>query len=138
MKDSKAKSFVTIMIIIAFSSLLLRFIIENLINITIEQNESNAQGTLKLISVAFENYAKEKQGVFPQNFANLNQTTPPYLDKDYIAISPYKGYNYSCPRLELLGYACLAQPVKCQVTGRMNYSVATGGSLVLEPCTKKD
>lgn len=138
MKGSAAKSFVTIMIVIAFSSLLLRFIVENLININIEQNESNAIGTLKLISVAFENYAREKEGVFPQEFSILNQANPPYLDKDYIALSPYKGYNYSCLRLGPSGYSCLAQPAKCQVTGRMMYSVATGGSFVLEACTKNE
>ena len=84
-KGTGAKSFVTIMIVIAVSALLLRITVEKLIKINIAQNESNASLTLKLISAALENYAKDNQGIFPAEISVLTKTSPPYLDKDYVA-----------------------------------------------------
>jgi len=66
MRNIRGKSFITIMIVIAISALLLRIAIDRLIKINIAQNESNAQGTLKLISAALENYAKDHSGAIPQ------------------------------------------------------------------------
>lgn len=138
MNDKRAKSFVTIMIVIAISALVLRITIERLIKVNITQNESTAQGTLKLISAALENYAKDKGGIFPVNLAVLTQTNPAYLDKDYITHSPIKGYNYSCSRLEPSGYNCSVTPVKCKLTGKMIYTVTTGGLFISEECSKKE
>jgi len=138
MKNTKARSFVAIMIALAVSSLLLRIAIEKIIKINISQNESNAQTTLKLISTAIENYAQDHLGVFPVNLSVLTQNHPPYLDKDYIAQTPLKGYNYSCPRFEPSGYSCSAIPVKCQLTGKMIYTITTGGLLISEECSKKE
>jgi len=138
MNDKRAKSSVTIMIVIAISALVLRITIERLIKINITQNESTAQGTLKLISAALENYAKDRGGIFPVNPAVLTQTNPAYLDKDYITHSPIKGYNYSCSTLEPSGYNCSAMPVKCKLTGKMIYTVTTGGLFISEECSKKE
>lgn len=136
--DTKASSFVTIMIIIAVCSLLLRIIIEQIIKLNIEQNESNAQATIKLLSTALENYAKDNRGVFPANVLILTKTNPPYLDKDYIDVSPVKGYNYSCPRIEPSGYNCYAHPIRCGLTGNIVYSITSGGLLITEGCSKKE
>ena len=138
MRDTKARSFVTIMIIIAVSALLLRFAIEKIIMINIAQNESNASSTLKSISTALENYARDNHGIFPSDLSVLTKTTPAYLDKDYIASSSIKGYNYSCLRLESSGYSCLAIPVKCNLTGKVVYTITTGSLLVSEECSKKE
>jgi len=138
MKNSRAKSFVMIMIIIAVSALLLRIIIESLIKINIAQNESQASMTLKYISAALENYAKNNHDIYPSNFSVLTQPRPPYIDKDYISQSPLKGYNYSCPRLEPSGYTCYASPVRCKLTGRLVYTITTGSLLVSEECNKKE
>ena len=138
MIDNKAKSFVTIMIVIAVSALLLRITIEKIIRINITQNESHASVTLKLISAALENYAKDNHAVFPANLSILTQTKPPYLEKDYISKSPLRGYNYSCPRLEPSGYSCYATPVKCKLTGEMVYTITTGSLLVSDGCEKKE
>ncbi len=137
-KDSKARSFVTIMVVIAISSLLLRFGIEKVIEITISQNESNAQGTLKLISAALENFAKDHLGAYPNNLSILTQSTPSYLDEDYTNKSTIKGYDFSCPRLETSGYSCTAVPVKCGLTGEMIYNVTTGSLFISEECSKKE
>jgi len=137
-KGTGAKSFVTIMIVIAVSALLLRITVEKLIKINIAQNESNASLTLKLISAALENYAKDNQGIFPAEISVLTKTSPPYLDKDYVAQSPFRGYSFSCSRLEASGYSCSATPVKCRLSGNLMHSVSTGGLLISEECSRKD
>ncbi len=82
--NKKARSFVTIMISIALSVLILRFAVEQLIKKNIAQNETGALSTLKLISAALENYAKDNHGVFPLSLTVLTKTSPLYLDRDYI------------------------------------------------------
>lgn len=134
MKDDSAKSFVMIMIVIAVCALLLRVGIEKLIEINITENESHALATLKFISTALENYAKDKAGVYPASLSVLTQTKPPYLDKDFIKQSPLKGYNYNCPMLESSGYSCYASPVKCKLTGRIVYTIKTGSLFISEEC----
>ena len=85
MIDRKAKSFVAIMVILALSALVLRIAVEEIIKISIARNQSNASMTLKLISAALENYAKDKSGVYPVSIAALTQVKPSYLDRDYLA-----------------------------------------------------
>ncbi len=131
-------SFITIMIIIALFALVLRFAIERLMKITIQQNESNAQSTLKLISTALENYAKDHSGAFPLDLSVLTHSNPAYLDKDYLSHSPLKGYEYSCSRLEASSYSCSAIPVKCKFTGEKVYTVTTGGLVVAESCRGRE
>ena len=138
MRDTKARSFVAIIVIIAVSSLILRVAVEQIIKINISQNESYASSTLKLISTALENYAQDHLGAFPQDISALTQTRPAYLDKDYIVSSPVKGYNYSCARLEASGYSCIAGPTKCGLTGNMIYTITTGGLLISEKCGEKE
>ena len=138
MKRNSGRSFVWIMIVIAVVSLCLRIAIEKLMMFNIAQNEINAENNLKLISAALENYAKAHNGVFPDDFSLLTKTTPPLLDNNYLALSPIKGYNYSCSRLELSGYACQAAPDKCKLTANTIYSVTTGGLFVSEACSKQE
>lgn len=138
MRTKKGQSIVAITVIVALLAFTLRFAIEQILKITIQQNESYASKTLKLISTALENYAQNNQQAYPASLAVLTQTNPAYLDKDYIANSPLKGYNYSCLRLEPSGYSCEAAPVKCQVTGKMIYTVTTGGTSLFEDCAKKE
>ncbi|MFH1198895.1 MAG: hypothetical protein V1650_01875 [Candidatus Omnitrophota bacterium] len=140
--NSSGKSFITIMVVIAFSALALRFTIDKLIKLSINQNESSAWETLKLISAAFENYAKDNNSAYPVNISALINSQPPYLDKDYIKQSPLmgyiKGYNYNCSRIEAAGYSCSAVPVKCGLTGKNIYNIITGGLLISEECDKKE
>lgn len=126
------------MIVIAIFTLLLRIAIEQVIKLNIEQNESTAQTTLKLISTALENYANNNQGIFPGSIFMLTKEESRYLDKDYITQSPIKGYNYSCSKIESSGYNCSAAPVKCNLTGKTTYGVTSGGLFVSEKCSKKE
>ena len=136
-EDKKGRSFVTIMIVIAVCALLLRIAIERLIKINITQNGSDASVTLKLISAALENYAKDNHGIFPPELSLLTKTSPPYLERDYTQF-PLKGYNFSCSRLEPSSYSCSAVPIKCRLTGNTIHTVTTGGLLVSEECSKKE
>lgn len=138
MKNNQAKSFLTIIVVIAVSALLLRVVIEQVIKLNIEQNHSNAQTTLKQMSTALENYAKDNNNSFPEELVALTQGVSRYLDTDYITHSPVKGYNYSCSKLEPSGYNCSAVPLKCGLTGEMFYTVSTGGLFVSEKCEKKE
>ena len=136
-KDRRARSFVTIMIVIAVSAFLLRFAVDRLIQINMSQNESNASANLKLISAALENYAKDNHGIFPAELATLTKTSPRYIQNDYTQV-PLKGYNFICSRLEPSGYSCSAAPVKCGLTGEIIHNVSTGGVLISEECSKKE
>jgi len=129
---------VMLMIAIAVFALFLRITVERLLKINIAQNESYAQATLKLISTALENYAKDHLGAYPANISLLVQDNPRYLDRDYLAESPVKSYDYSCLRLDVSGYSCSAAPVKCNFSGRMVYAVTTGGVVISQECSKKE
>lgn len=134
----KARSFVVIMIIIAVASLLLRYGMEKLIKVTIGQNESQAETTIKFISAALENYAKDHLGAYPKSLNLLTQGNPPYLDKDYLNQSFLKGYYYSCARLEDSGYSCSAAPITCGLTAKLAYTITTGGVFISEDCNKNE
>ena len=137
MINNRARSFVAIMVVIAVSALFLRLALEKIIKINIEQNQINASTTIKLISTALENFAKDNKGSYPENLASLADTQPPYLDKSYITPSPLKGYSYTWPRLEASGYSCSALPVLCGITGKEIYTISTGALLVVEKCDRK-
>ncbi len=136
MKNEKARSFVVIMITIAVIALLLRITIVQIVKITIIHNESSAQSTLKSISTALENYAKNNKNAYPDKFSHLFASNPAYLDRDYTAVNSFKGYIYSCPRLDPIGYTCLAIPLKCKLTGATAFTITTGGALTKESCAK--
>ena len=136
MSNTKARSFVTITIIIAICALGLRYAAQQIIKMSIAQNESNAASTLKLMSAALENYAADNKGKYPDTVSALFNTDPRYLDRNYVEESPIKGYAFSCSRLESSSYSCSALPVRCNLSGKKSFFVATGGSLSFEDCTK--
>ena len=138
MKNNQARSFVVIMIVIALSVLFLRIFVVKIIDFTCTQNESNAQSTLKLISIALENYAKDNRSSYPENISILTKSSPAYLDKDYTKQLSQKGYSYNCSRLDASGYSCYAFPARCNLTGRIAFTVSTGSLLMSEDCDKKE
>jgi hypothetical protein len=91
-----------------------------------------------MIGTALDNYAGNNNNVFPVSIAALTGTNPPYLNRDYIAESPLRGYNYSCSRLEPTGFSCSATPLKCNLTGRKIFVISTGNVFVSEDCFKKE
>ena len=138
MRKTNGRSFVLIMVVIALAALVLRLAIERIIKVDIAQNESNASVTLKFISAALQNYARDHNGSFPSDLSLLVKNNPPYLDNDEITRFPVKGYNYFCTMLEPTGYSCSAAPVKCNLTGKRSFTISTGGLIVSEECNKKE
>lgn len=136
MFNQKARSFVTVMIFVALSALLLRWAIEKLIIYNIQQNQSAAQMNLKLLSAALESYAKDN-GQYPENIDSLTKHQPVYLEKDYLAVDSVRGYEYDCQRMDTSGYNCSAAPLDCKFSGKTIYSVSTGGLIIAEACDKK-
>ncbi|MFA5200040.1 MAG: hypothetical protein WC442_03920 [Candidatus Omnitrophota bacterium] len=137
MFNQKARSFVTIMIVVALSALLLRLAVNKIIVYKIEQNQLLAQVNLKRLSAALENYAGDNKGSYPAGIELLTKGSPVYLEKNYLAEPSVSGYEYDCSRLDGLGYNCAALPVNCKLTGRMIYTVSTGGLIITENCDKK-
>ncbi|MBU1125127.1 MAG: hypothetical protein KKC84_03800 [Candidatus Omnitrophica bacterium] len=137
MYSKRAKSFVTIMLVIAITTLLVRIALDKLIKYNVAQNDSFAQVSLKRIAASLENYAKDHNGIYPVSMELLQKDSPPYLDQDYTAVPSYKGFQYSCSRLEETGYSCACAPSVCAVTGKTVYSVSTAGILVSEPCNQE-
>ena len=125
------------MIVIALAALALRISIHEIVRLSIQQNQSAAQNTLKLISIAMENYSKNNKGVYAENFLQLTQATPAYLGRNYVKDSPVRGYDYDCPRMDAAGYSCIASPDHCRLSGEAVYSVSTGGLFISESCDKK-
>jgi len=137
MLNKKARSFVTVMIVVAIVMLLLRLAIHKIIVYNMEQSQSLAQINLKLLSTALENYAKDNKNIYPDNMALLTKNKPAYLEKDYLAVSSVSGYEYDCLRLDATGYSCSATPLNCKFDGKMIYKVSTGGLIISESCDKK-
>ncbi len=125
------------MILVALCVLLLRLAIHQIIISRIKQNQLLAQVNLKLFSTAMENYAKDNKNVYPESIDLLIKSNPVYLERDYLAATSVRGYEYDCQRLEANGYNCTAAPVNCNLTGKMIYSVSTGGLIMAESCDKK-
>jgi len=137
MINRRAKSFVTIMVVVALAALLLRLAIHRIIIYQIQQNQLLAQVNLKLFSTAMENYAKDNNNTYPVNIDLLTRANPVYLEKDYLAAPAVGGYEYDCQRLDTDGYNCTASPVNCQLSGKMVYAVSTGGLIMSQSCDKK-
>lgn len=137
MHNQKARSFVTIMIIVAVVSLLLRLVIHKIIVYNMEESQSLAQVNLKLLSTALENYAKDNKGVYPVSTSQLTKGNPVYLERDYLEAASVRGYQYDCQRLGPTGYNCSAAPLNCKFNGKMVYSVSTGGLIISESCDNK-
>jgi len=136
MFNRKARSFVTIMVIVALSALLLRLMTHQIIVYRLQQNQALAQVNLKLLSTAIENYAKDNKSIYPANMDLLTNHNPVYLERDFLAESSVRGYEYDCQRLEATGYTCTATPVGCKFTGKLIYTVSTGGLVMSESCDK--
>lgn len=137
MFNRKARSFVTIMIAVALSALLFRMASHKIIIYNIQQNQLLAQINLKLLSTALENYAKDNKNTYPASIDSLTRNKPAYLEKDYLAVSSVRGYEYDCQRMDAGGYNCSAAPLDCKFSGKMIYSVSTGGLIIAESCDKK-
>jgi hypothetical protein len=135
--NKKARSFVTIMIVVACCAFLLRMAVQKIIVYNTGHNQLLAQVNLKLLSTALENYAKNNKNIYPTNIDQLTKSQPVYLERNYLTASSIRGYEYDCQRLDETGYNCSAEPIDCKLTGKMKYSVSTGGLIIAQICNKE-
>jgi Tfp pilus assembly protein PilE len=119
-------------IVVAFIALSGLIGIPKLIAANIANNEAEAQKTLKIISIACENYGKANKGVYPRELSALTQRTPKYLNVDY-TLSPTSGYAYNFSSTDT-GYTVNAKPLKAGVTGSRVFTITTGGVLTSVAC----
>ena len=124
----KAFTLVEVLITISVVVLLTTISMPGIIRERISVNEESARAALKEISTALETYA-EKNLHYPANFSDLVNASPAYLNYNYIAGSPVKGYNFTCQSLDAGGYSCSATPQRCGLTGLKIYTITTGGML---------
>jgi hypothetical protein len=134
----KGKSFLVLVTSVGLLSLLLSVLGEKIIGVVVTRNNAAAAATLKTIATGLENYGKEHEGQYPDDFSLLTQGTPPYIDRNYLLESPQSGFNYFCSRLDKTGYNCSAIPIRCGITGSKNFAVATGNLFVSEDCDKNE
>ena len=130
--NAKARGFLPIIVSIAIIVIILKIVISQVIQFTTKQNEARAQEALRLLSVAFENYARDHMGSYAENITQLERSEPAYLGENILARTQLDGYVFSCERMESLGYRCSAAPAACGVSGRYVYSVSTGGAFQTE------
>jgi prepilin-type N-terminal cleavage/methylation domain-containing protein len=124
----KAFTLIELIIGLAIISLLAAIGIPNLLRARLVANESLAQGTLKSISTAFENYAAQSNnGLYPTAESQLTGITPPFLDKSYNGLT-VNGYSYSYS-MNNGAYSITASPANPGVTGTKTYRITNGGIL---------
>ena len=138
MRNNAGRGFVAIMIIVALSAVALRFGVLKVIRFTIEQNEANALEKLQFLTTALENFANDHALAYPSDLALLAENDPPYISKEYVSLSPARGYTFNCMRLEPSGYTFSAAPAQCGISGRRIFTVTTGQAVSIEECGVKD
>jgi len=126
-----------VMITISVVTLLAVIVISQSLRSSMEINESTARATLRALSAALETYATEVGQGYPKDISVLITAEPPILNKDYIADSPIRGYNYTCESLGVSGYSCSAQPQHCDRTGSKKYTIITGGVFTEADCSNE-
>ena len=119
-------------IVVAFIALLGLIGIPKLIAANISNNEAVAQKTLKIISIACENYGKANKGVYPRELSALTSGSPGYLSTDY-TLPARSGYAYAFSSTDT-GYTVNAKPLSPEVTGIHVYTITTGGVLTSVAC----
>jgi type II secretory pathway pseudopilin PulG len=122
-------------IVVAFIALSGLIGIPKLIATNIANNEAAAQKTLKIISIACENYGKANKGVYPRELTSLTAGTTKYLSTDY-TLPARSGYTYNFSSTDT-GYTVNAKPLSPGVTGIHIYTITTGGVLTSVICAEE-
>ncbi len=113
-------------------ALLAAIAIPNLLRARLIANESTALATVKVISVAIENYTAVNNGQYPSNEYDLKYGKPSYLDKIY-SNKIIQGYGYSL-NLYPSGYKITATPSECGITGTKNFTIEAKGKISENSC----
>jgi hypothetical protein len=88
-------------------------------------------GMLRSLAGALEAYARDHDGVYPDNSSALYFADPPYLDEIYCG-TERNGYRINCT-LSGEGYVVTARPAGQGEASGQEYSIATGAVLSPAP-----
>jgi len=128
-KMEQGFTLVEIMIVVAIIALLAAIAIPNLLRARMSANDALAKATLRAISTAAESYGTSNNGLYPGDMNSLTTANPPYLNTNYVAISPVAGYTYAPVSMSSTGYQITATPTKTGSTGTTQETIQTGGVL---------
>lgn len=129
LRSKKAFTLVEIMIVVAIIGLLVAIAIPNLLRARLSANEGAAEGSMRTLITALENYrADQNPPGYPANLPVLAGAVPPYIDA-VLAAGTKQGYNYIYATVGVAdangnfpdGYSITANPVTAGVTGNNGY-----------------
>ena len=128
-KMEQGFTLVEIMIVVAIIALLAAIAIPNLLRARMSSNDALAKATLRAMSTAAESYGTANNGLYPGDINSLTTPTPPFLNTNYVGISPVAGYTYAAVTMNSAGYTITATPVSIGSTGTQVETITTGGVL---------
>lgn len=131
--DGRGFTLVEILIVIAIISMLAALAIPNLLRARLNSNEVVAQGILKVVATACENFhAAQTSPRYPLDLAELTTATPQFLDSTLDTNTtgvPRNGYNYTYTRFNDIQYVCSATPAVVNGTGNRTFGMNESGVL---------
>ena len=123
LRSKKGFTLVEIMIVVAIIGLLVAMAIPNLLRARLSANEGAAEGTMRTMVTAIENYRSDQNPPsYPANLAAMAAATPPYLDS-VLGQDPAtkQGYTYTYAFTNANAYTLNADPVTAGTTGNNHY-----------------